>query len=441
MQHSFFTTRREFLSGSLSILSAAATAPLFLRTTAQALAGQSAGSRPARDSETILVVVQLAGGNDGLNTIVPIGADPYYQLRPRLALAKGDVLRLTDACGLHPAATALKELYDAGRMAVIHGVGYPNPNRSHFVSMDVWHTADPSGRAKNGWLGRYFDAQCRGHGGGHDGPLDPSHAIALMSEAPLALQGESFAPLSFRDADTLVWRGPRNDPRAEEVFKRLNQGAAGDAAGDKESGSPLAQFLQRAALQALVGADEIRAATGDAPRVRGSQRRRRGRRAGGGQLFQQLQSIAGMIAADLPTRVYYASLGGFDTHAGQLNVHASLMREFGEAMHAFLETLESDGLLDRVLVMSFSEFGRRVQENASGGTDHGEAAPMFLFGNRVKAGLHGEFPDLRQLHRGDLAHTLDFRRVYATVLRDWLKVPSTQILGPSFAPMPLLERV
>jgi uncharacterized protein (DUF1501 family) len=432
---SFYTSRREFLSGSLGMLSAAATAPLFLNAAVSALAQNSPAPTSRRnDSDPILVVIQLAGGNDGLNTVIPYEADPYYQLRPRLAIPKDRVLRLKNGFGLHPNCTALKDLFDAGRMAIVHGVGYPNPNRSHFVSMDIWHAGDAPGRRHSGWLGRYFDAQYKGS----DPPPEPIRAIALMTESPLALQGDKFAPLSFRNADALQRRGPRNDPAAEEAFEQLNN----IDGRFSEVGSPVAQFLQRAALQAQLGADDIREATGHSSRRRRAGARRTGdepRRGGNSALHQQLQSVAGMIAANLPTRVYYLSHGGFDTHSGQLGPHGNLLTQFGEAVKAFLDRLAADGLLDRVLVLTFSEFGRRVQENASGGTDHGEAAPVFLFGSRVRPGLHGEFPDLRRLNRGDLAHTVDFRRIYASILRDWLKVPPAPILGPSFGPLAVIN--
>lgn len=423
----FFTTRRQFLSGSLTLLSGAATLPTFLGSTARALAGDEPPAAKRRDdSARILVVVQLAGGNDGLNTVIPVGMDPYYQYRRRLAIQAKDALALQNGFALHPAATGLKALYDEGQMAIVHGVGYPNPNRSHFMSMDVWHTADPNLRAHSGWLGRYFDSQCRGA----DPAPEPTQGIALMQETPLALYGEKFSPLAFSDTGELQWRGPHGDERAADVWAKLN-----NRGGEySDVGSEIGQFLQRAALQAQVGAQQITDAAGG-----GFRARRRGRGGGAGPLDQQLQMVARMIAADLPTRVYYVSLGGFDTHSGQAPAHQRLLQQFGNAMKSFLDQLREDQLLERVLVVTFSEFGRRVQENASGGTDHGEAAPVFLFGAGVRPGLHGDHPDLRQLHRGDLAHTTDFRRIYATVLRDWLKTPYEKIVGPGFHPLRLIS--
>ncbi|TWT45761.1 hypothetical protein RAS1_21920 [Phycisphaerae bacterium RAS1] len=422
----FFTSRREFLVGGLTFLSASATLPLFLGNTARVLAGPETQRAKKRADERILVVVQLAGGNDGLNTVVPYSMDPYYQARRTLAIPKKDVLQLEKGVGLHPAATGLKQLFDDGRMAIIQGVGYPNPNRSHFTSMDIWHTADPLQRKQSGWLGRYFDSCCKGS----DPAPEPIDAIALMQESPLALQGENFAPLAFENADTLAWRNPKNDAAAMEAFRKLNN-IEGDIPA---SGNKLEQFLQRAALKAQVGADEIRTALGT--QLKG---KRFGRRGGPGELARQLEMVARMIKADLPTRIYYVSMGGFDTHSGQLGRHQQLVRQFGDAMQDFVESLEDDGLLDRVLIMSFSEFGRRVQENASGGTDHGEAAPMFLFGKSLKPGLHLDHPDLANLHRGDLPFGCDFRRVYASLLRFWLQVDPVKILGGGVQPLPLLK--
>lgn len=422
-----FTSRREFLAGSLTFLSVASTLPLFLGRTAQVLAGDDPKPAKKNDSNRILVVVQLAGGNDGLNTVVPYSMEEYYKYRRVLAIPKDQVLKLEDGVGLHPGATGLKELFDDGKMAVIQGVGYPNPNRSHFQSMDVWHTADPDLKRHNGWLGRFFDNSCAG---ADPGP-EPISGIALMKEAPPAMQGEKFMPLAFDDIGALTWRGNTKDARAQAAFRKLNN-IDGDLPG---SGPELAQYLERAALKAQLGADDLRTAVGrEIPA-------RRGRGGGrGGDLERQLSLVARMIAADLPTRVYYVSMGGFDTHTGQEGRHRQLMTQLGNAIKDFVDTLEEQKLLDRVVVLTFSEFGRRVQENASGGTDHGEAAPMFLFGSQVKAGVHEKHPSLANLHRGDLTFGVDFRRVYAAVLRDWLKAQPEKVIGGSFNPMKLLSK-
>lgn len=421
-----YTTRRDFLTGSISFLSAASTMPVFLGNTARVLAGPEPQQKRRNDSDRILVVVQLAGGNDGLNTIVPYEADPYYKLRQRLAIPKKDVLKLEQGLGLHPAATGFKELYDDGLMAVVQGVGYPNPNRSHFSSMDIWNTADPTLKMHDGWLGRYFDACCSGS----DPAPEPIEGVALMGEAPLAMQGDRFFPLSFSNPAALAWKAGQRNKRANDVFRKLNNVDSEMPRG----GSELAQFLQRAALKAQLGADEIHAVAGR--RTGGAANRRGGR---GGQLGRSLDLVARMIAADMPTRIYYVSMGGFDTHTGQDNRHRQLMTQLSSGMKSFFDTLKSNKQLDRVLVLTFSEFGRRVQPNASGGTDHGEAAPMFLFGSQVRPGIHQKHPNLTKLHRGDLSFGCDFRRVYAAVLQNWLKMRPEKVLGRKFAPLKVIR--
>jgi uncharacterized protein (DUF1501 family) len=418
---SLFTTRREFMAGSLTFLSAAGTMPLFLGQTATALAGQDARPRRRGEAERILVVVQLAGGNDGLNTVIPAEMDTYHRARRQIAIAKKDMLPLKDGLGLNPAATGLKQLYDDGLLGIVQGVGYPNPNRSHFSSMDIWHTADPQLRTQTGWAGRYFDACCKGD----DPAPEPIEGVALMDEAPAAMQGEKFYPLAFKNPDALTWRAGRRDDAAAEAFRKLNNI---DGRFPRTEGE-LAGYLQRAALKAQVGADEIRTAAGDLDGGRGGR---------GGELERSLRLVHRMISAELPTRIYYVSMGGFDTHAGQLGRHAQLMRQFGEGMSWFMGQLKQDKLLDRVMVMCFSEFGRRVEQNASGGTDHGEAGPMFVFGSRVIPGLHEKHPSLDKLHRGDLAFGCDFRRVYATMLRDWLKMHPAKVVG-RFEPLRLVR--
>lgn len=423
-----YTSRREFISGGLTLLSTAGTLPLFLGHTLQALAADDPTPKKKDDSQRILVVIQLAGGNDGLNMIVPCEMDAYYRARKQIAIAKKDALPLKDGFALHPSATGLKELFDAGQLAVVHGVGYPNPNRSHFTSTDIWATADPQQRTNSGWLGRYFDACCSGT----DPDPEPIKGIALNDETPLAMSGDRFMPLAFENPDSLSWRAGGKDAKANEIFRKLNnidgelpEGAKGHAA-----------FLQRAALKAQISADQIKAATGSNIGAR-----RQGLFDRGGGLGRNLQMVARMIAADLPTKVYYVSMGGFDTHTGQQGRHQRLMTELGNSIKTFYDELAEHKLADRVLLMTFSEFGRRVEENASGGTDHGEAAPLILAGPKVIGGMHEKFPAMDELHRGDLAFTTDFRRVYATVLDQWLKLPSKKVLTQGFQPLRVIKSV
>jgi uncharacterized protein (DUF1501 family) len=404
--HEAYTTRRSFLTRSLALVSSSATLPVFLGTTAQALAAPR--RKAADDSQPILVVVQLAGGNDGLNTVVPYGNSLYYHARRQLAIPQREVHKLEDGIGLHPALNGLKQLYDDGLLGVVQGVGYPNPNRSHFVSTDIWSTADPSLRNKTGWLGRYFDATCTG-----DAPK-PIDGIALTNESPLAMEGERFSPLAFKDANTLRWRAPRGDKRTEDAFAAMNNM---DGVPDGREDNPMAAFLQRAALDAQVGAEAIRkAAQGRGPRR-------------SGELASQLNFVARLIAADFPTRVYYVSLGGFDTHTGQAGRHRGLLQQLGDALEDFVAELKEDNLLSRVTIMTFSEFGRRVEQNASGGTDHGAAAPMFLIGENVRQGVLGDHPSLEDLDDGDLKFKVDFRDVYATICREWLRVDPRSVAG------------
>ena len=432
-------TRREFLGRGMTLLSAASTVPLFLDRTAWAFAGPLDRFRKNSGDDRVLVVLQLAGGNDGLNTIIPIRNDTYYKLRPRLAIDRSQALSLTSELGLHPAATGLKRLYDDGHLGILQGVGYPNPDRSHFVATDIWSTADPQGHQHEGWMGRYFDCTCKGN----DRP-NPKLAISLTSEAPLALTGKRFSPISFGSPDELTWRGAAGDPLHRAAFDQLNAAPPSNPAAGKvlTQGSALA-YLERTAMDAQASALEIQqaaGATGRAPKPDLRAIPGKGRK-GNGQLTQQLMMVKRMIAAGLGTRVYYVSLGGFDTHANQPNRHQQLMTELGEGLSDFVTELKNDGLLDKVLLITFSEFGRRVAENASQGTDHGAAAPLFIVGGRVKPGMHGVHPGLEpaDLDQGDLNWQIDFRSVYATVLKEWLHTDPARVLGGAFKPTAFLK--
>ncbi|HUN82510.1 MAG TPA: DUF1501 domain-containing protein [Phycisphaerae bacterium] len=432
-----FHTRREFIGRGVALLSAASTVPLFLDRTAWAFGPLD---RKGAVDDRVLVVLQLAGGNDGLNTIIPVRNDNYYKLRPRLAIDRSTALQLTSELSLHPAATGLKQLYDDGHLAIVQGVGYPNPDRSHFVATDIWSTADPQGRHHDGWIGRYFDCTCKGA----DRP-DPKLAISITSEAPLALSGKRFAPVSFGSPDELTWRGAGGEPIQRAAFDQLNAGPQSNPPpGRVLTQSSALAYLERTAMDARASAREIQdaaGATGRAPRMDLRAIPGKGGRKGNGQLTQQLMMVKRMIAAGLGTRVYYVSLGGFDTHANQPNRHQQLMTELGEGLSDFVTELKNDGLLEKVLLVTFSEFGRRVAENASQGTDHGAAAPLFLVGGRVKPGLHGNHPGLdpADLDQGDLRWQTDFRAIYATVLKEWLHTDPARVLGAPFKPLSLLK--
>jgi uncharacterized protein (DUF1501 family) len=451
-------SRRLFLTRGVQLLSAAGTLPLFLDRSARCLAADHAANPQGagRPDHRVLVVVQLAGGNDGLNTVVPIANDDYYRARRNLAIGKKSALRLTDDFGLHPSAKGFKKLWDDGHMAVLHAVGYPNPNRSHFRSTDIWATADAETMGRTGWLGRYFDACCNGEDPGpqaKDGAkkaTDPAAAIALQGEPPMALVGKDYLPIVFRSPDDLAHAESSGDERLKSAFEKLNdvdphemkdtpgakihipRGTAGTVTPvqHQPQHDDASDFLQRSALNARVYADTIRKTVSTVQNKASYP---------GSAFASQLKLTAQMIAAGLPTRVYYVQLGGFDTHSGQAPRHVRLLEELSGGLAAFVDDLKALGHLDRTSVMTFSEFGRRVAENGSAGTDHGEAAPMFLFGSSIKPGFHGAPPELSpaKLNRGDVRWSLDFRRVYATVLSQWLKADDVKVLGKRYEPVGL----
>ncbi len=437
-------SRRAFMERGVALVSAGATVPLFLDRTAWAMADpldvKLVKSVPGIPDDRILVVVQLAGGNDGLNTVVPYRNDRYYEARPRLGIKKDEGLKIDDDLALHPSAVGLKQLYDDGLLGIVQGVGYPNPNRSHFVSTDIWSSATPGQSIRDGWIGRYFDCTCSGK----DRP-DPKLGIALTRESPLAMAGRRFSPVSFESPNELSWRSPKSKGIAQKTFHALNSNPDNRAAPSESpsnSKSALA-YLQRVAMDAMTGAREIQDAAGTGgggrPGRRGGQRQPGNR--GRSQLSRQLDMVKRMIASGLETRVYYVSQGGFDTHAGQSGRHANLLRQFSDALAGFVNDLKRDGLLDKVVVMTFSEFGRRVVENASGGTDHGAAAPLFIAGSRIKPGVHSSHPSLEpdKLDRGDLAWNTDFRSVYSGILSGWMKADAAKILGGDFGGLKLIR--
>lgn len=415
-------SRRIFIRQGVMLASFAATLPHFIQESALGMLapdGSATGSRPGVPDERILVVVQLSGGNDGLNTVIPYGDPEYHAARPSIALGEpgkakngGAALELDRdrGIGLHPNLTGLKQLHDDGRLAVVAGVGYPNPNRSHFASMDIWQSGRPEGKG-TGWLGRYVDATC-------NGSPAADVAVSVGRTAPLAMLGTKSRPIAFESADLFRWLGADAGGQMDAEYQRMAR--AGElkdvAAGSQES------FLMRTALDAQVTSDRIRAAVRKAPLARYP----------GSALAKQLQTVAAMIRDGMKTRVYYVSMGGFDTHANQVGSHANLMRQLGDAMLAFQDDLKAQGNDGRVMTMCFSEFGRRVRQNASNGTDHGTAGPVFVVGPNVNPGLQGAYPSLTDLDGGDLKFTTDFRGVYQELLGKWMKAPTREVLGGAY---------
>ena len=410
-------SRRIFMQQGMVFLSMATTVPLFMQRSASGIMlplGSLVSSQAGVPEDHTLVVIQLGGGNDGLNTVIPYESREYYTNRPQIAIAapgngESSALEIpgSDGYGLHPNLTGLRELLDNGQAAIIQGVGYPNPNRSHFTSTDIWHTGNHSGQGY-GWLGRYFDNTCAGQ-------PNPDGSIAIGNKAPLALHGKTQKAVNFETEKLFRWAGGSVNDSLENPYDEINRQEVKQS-HDKDT---QLDFLVRTALDAQVSSDRIRAAVSKQTLIKYPD----------GQLAKQLQLIGSMIRADLPTRVYYASLGGFDTHANQLQGHANLMRQLGGALNAFQKDLAKQGNTGKVMTMVFSEFGRRVAQNGSNGTDHGTAAPMFLIGDNVQNGLLGKHPSLTKLDEGDLVYNTDFREVYAAVLEDWMGADSTAILG------------
>jgi uncharacterized protein (DUF1501 family) len=412
------TSRRDILKvgfGALPVICIGASMPAFVSK--MAFAAPAENSKVSNDN--ILVIVQLSGGNDGLNTIVPVGADPYYKARPQLALKDG-LHKLTDKFALNPGMLAMKKMYDDGKVAIVQGCGYPKPNRSHFESMAIWQSADPVNAGRNGgWIGHYLDHLRRGS------PADVMQAINIGSETPQALVTEGLPAPSIQSIEDFSVRvvGTADNVGAteRELITKLNQARAT---------TPSLEFLTRQATNAIVSADEVHKLTAgykpDAEYPNG--------------LGQRLKLIAQIITANFGTKVFYCEAGGFDTHASQAQQHERILKDVSDSIAAFTKDMEAKGLGDKVTVMCFSEFGRRVNQNDSNGTDHGAAGPMFIIGNKVKGGLHGEHPELDKdkLVDGDLKYTTDFRRVYATLLDGWLNSNSAEVLKAKFEPIALI---
>jgi uncharacterized protein (DUF1501 family) len=421
------TTRRQFIRNGLGYVSLGLAMPGFLLRASDALAQeQGAGGTLTTATGRILVVIEMAGGNDGLNTVVPYATPEYSKARPNIGLSKDQVLQIGQSggqlLGLHPSLKGLHSLFDKGKLAVVTGVGYPNPNRSHFESMDIWQLGDPDiKRAREGWLARFFDAD--GHLKGTSLP-----GVALGEQLPLALSGpHSEATVIGNGGDYGFGTNAPDRNQQMQAFEAMyapNPPAGGTAARSSD------EFIRNIGNDVYTSTQAIKEA------IR-SYDARAGEKASypNGGLSSRLQTIAKLISGGLSTRVYYASTGGFDTHANQPNSQANALAAVGDAMAAFMKDMELQGRAQDVIVMTFSEFGRRVHENGSMGTDHGAASVLFVAGGAVRGGQFGAYPSLSDLDNGDLHFTTDFRSVYSAILDKWLGVRSEQVLGGTFAPL------
>lgn len=392
--------RKEFIQvGSL------ATASLMLPRFLKAFEGKAM----VPPGNKVVVVLQLSGGNDGLNTVIPVGNDLYHKARPRLGIEKSKALKLTDEAGLHPALTGIKELYDDGSLAILNSVGYPNPDRSHFRSMDIWHTASQSSEYWTaGWVGRYLDAQCQGCD-------KPTQAIEIDDILSLSMKGEHVKGIAVKDPRRLY--GTANEKFFRDVMKHHPE----------TGGEQPVDYLYKTMAETLSSADYI---------FKQSRLHPTSAQYPATELGTSMKTIASLIFSDINTKVYYVSLGSFDTHTNQDMQQQRLFTEMSDAIRAFTKDLKANGRFDDVLLFTFSEFGRRVSQNASGGTDHGTANNMFLMsGGLKKKGLINPLPDLSDLNEGDLKHKVDFKNVYATVLNKWLNADAVKILGREYASM------
>src|SRR5579862_8420359 len=393
------TSRREMLRAGLFGIGVRSALPAIFGHTSLAIAAQAFQGRGEAHPERILVVVELTGGNDGLDTVAPYSNDAYLKARPTLGLKANQVLKLDDNFGLHPRLGGLKAIWDDGRVALVQGCGYPNPDRSHFSSMEYWHTATPYQAQTTGWVGRFADADWP------DGK--PNTIINIAVKQSLAVQAKKHSPVVFNNPDGFVRAGDKVQAAA---YRQLIE--------QTDTGNSTLDFLTAVSKNASDSSVRVREAVGSyqTPVAYGST-----------PLALDLRKVAALIKAGFPTRVYYVSLSGFDTHASQAGGRNYLLRGLGEALHGFQVDLKRIGRENDVAMMMFSEFGRRVEENASQGTDHGTAGPMFVMGRKVKPGLYGKHPSLTDLDsNGDLKMTTDFRRVYATMIDEWMGYKDTK---------------
>jgi uncharacterized protein (DUF1501 family) len=394
-------SRRRFLALSGGAGVAAAANILSINDVADA-----AISRPLTAGTPILVVITLYGGNDGLNTVVPYSDSLYHSLRPEISYAPEKVLQLDSDLGLNPAMTGVKSLWDKKKVAIIRGVGYPNSDHSHFTSMAIWQSAERTQRTKSGWLGRWVDIQ----------PEDPLLAINLGSVLPPLLVGK-------RRSGSVLPLGGLVAPSGTLArdCSRLSLPSQGEGALAARAATSLRNLLNISETVSPVLKAPAPVAI-DLPTING------GNAGGDNNLSQQLDVVAKLVAAGAPTRVWAVSLGGFDTHANEANAQSELIGIVSSSVSRFLSQLEPSGRSKDVTVMIYSEFGRRVAANASAGTDHGTSGPVFVIGDRVNGGFYGEQPSLKNLIKGDLAVTTDFRDIYATLVEDVLKTPAGQVL-------------
>ncbi|MDP6407927.1 MAG: DUF1501 domain-containing protein [Planctomycetota bacterium] len=395
--------RRGFVAGGLSLLGGAG---LLSSRAFAALGAQE------EQADRTLVLIQLSGGNDGLSTVVPFGDDAYQSKRSRTLAPSEGLHKLDGYRALHPNLGKLARHFEEGGLAIVEGVGYPGPVRSHFKSLDVWHSASLSGRAaREGWVGKVCNTAWK------ESPL-PELVVHLGGKVPYSLHSLEHSAVAFEIPESYRWLG---DGHEAETLRKGSEGGERNSVLDRLRGVLRDAQESSTRIRAAARAYRTDVEYPDTPFGRG------------------LRVIAGLIEARGGTRVFSIELGGFDTHNNQKAAHDTLMSTVDDALNAFLRDLRGREAGDRTMVMMFSEFGRRVAENGSGGTDHGKAGPMFLAGTPVEGGIFGEHPSMTELDGGDLAFTTDFRSVYATAIEDWFGVPHAEVLGETFKRIPYLK--
>jgi len=365
-------------------------------------------------SNRVLLTIHLRGGNDGLNTVIPYDHSVYTTARPNLALPAAEVLPLEPGLGWHPALTNFRDLYWQGRLAVVNGVGYPQFDRSHFRASDIYWGADPVGMPTTGWLGRCLDDLALG---------SPLAGAFLGNSVPLLMLAESVSVPAFTSADNYAYIVPPIPGEGE-----LQLAAFQSLAGQPPIGAAMFDGLLAQDVAALESSDLVQVAAQYQSSVVYPDN----------DFADRLKLAAQLIHADCGTGVIGIDFGGFDTHAAQANTHSELLETLGAGLSAFMADADASGFTDRVVVLVFSEFGRRVAENGSLGTDHGTSAPMFVLGDNVMGGMYQPYPDLNDLDQGDLKMTTDFRRVYATLIERWLGLDASAILGATWEPIGFL---
>jgi uncharacterized protein (DUF1501 family) len=423
------SNRRDFLKttlGASSLLAVGGVVPEFIASAA------AAADKTDKKKDTVLVVIELTGGNDGLNTVAPYGDDLYFKARPTLAFNKKEVQKLDDYHGLHPRMTDFKRLFDEKRLAVVQGVGYPNPDRSHFESMDIWQLGDPKRAQGSGWLARSIPGMSISDAG------VPGMYLG-EDRLPVAMQGADGGVISLADRASFRLQLNGNASNRKQLIEDLNSEKDATAAD-------LAAFVRKRQLQTYTSLQKIEDALREAGNSNQSTRTEfiNGRpvRSDPNDLHTlagKLGLIGRLIQKGLGTRIYYVQLGGFDTHANQGDMHARLLGDLSSSVGMLMGSLQGEHS-ERVVVMTYSEFGRRVKENGSRGTDHGSGSCMFLAGTQVVGGLVGKHPSLSDLTDGDIKYHTDFRRVYAALLDDWLGVDSKGVLGDTFEKLTLIDR-